>query len=70
VPRQSDGRWLAQLALDYPYRVALPRSPCLNLLVSALLFDPISLFGLLAGATPPKNEDLFLDQRVAAESAP
>ena len=66
----ADGSLLFQLAIAYLYKVALPRTRYLKLLVTALLFGPLSLFGLLAGALLPKNEDLFLDQLVVAETVP
>jgi SAM-dependent methyltransferase len=66
----ADGSLLFQLAIAYLYKVALPRSRYLALLVTALLFGPLSLFGLIAGALLPKNEDLFLDQLVVAETVP
>ena len=66
----ADFSLLFQLAIAYLYKVTLTRSPYLNLLITALLFGPLSLLGLLAGAVLPKNEDLFLDQLVVAEAAP
>ena len=66
----ADFSLLFQLLIAYLYKVTLSRSPYLNLLVTALLFGPLSLLGLAAGAVLPKNEDLFLDQLVVAEIAP
>jgi SAM-dependent methyltransferase len=66
----ADSSLLFQLAIAYIYKVAPTRSAYFNLLITGLLFAPLSLFGLLAGALLPKNEDLFLDQLVVAETAP
>lgn len=66
----ADFSLLLQLLIAYLYKVTLSRSPRLNLLVTVLLFGPLSLLGLVAGAVMPKNEDLFLDQLVIAEVAP
>jgi SAM-dependent methyltransferase len=66
----ADSSLLFQLAVAYLYKVTLMRSTYLNLFVTALLFGPLSLFGLLAGTLLPKNADLFLDQLVVAETAP
>ena len=66
----ADFSLLFQLAIAYLYKVTLTGSPYLNLLVTVLLFGPMSLLGLAAGSLLPKNQDLFLDQIVVAELKP
>lgn len=66
----ADFSLLFQLAIAYLHKVTATRSSYLNLLVTASLFAPLTLLGLLAGALLPKNEDLFLDQLVVAEAVP
>ena len=66
----ADFSLLFQLAIAYLYKVTLTGSPHLNLLLTVLLFGPMSLIGLAAGTLLPKNQDLFLDQLVVAEVVP
>jgi len=64
----ADFSLLFQLANAYFYKVTVTRSTTVNRLVTALLFGPLSLLGLAAAAVLPKNNDLFLDQLVVAET--
>ena len=64
----NDFSLIFQLSIAYLYKVTLTRSPYLNLVMTILMFGPLSLLGLAAGALLPKNEDLFLDQLVVAET--
>lgn len=66
----ADASLLFQLTIAYLYKVMRTESPLLNLSVTALLFGPLSLLGLLARAVLPGNDDLFLDQLVLAQKAP
>ena len=66
----ADFSLLFQLAIAYFYKVMRTGSPRLNLLLTALLFGPLSLLGMLVGKVLPKNGDLFLDQLVLAKNAP
>lgn len=59
---------LFQLTIAYLCKT-IPRAPTpLSLLITALLYGPLTLLGLLAGAVLPDNRDLFLDQLVLAKS--
>ena len=66
----ADAPLLFHMAIAYVYKVTRTRSASLNLLVTALLFGPLTLLGLLAGAVLPDNGDLFLDQLVLAKNSP
>jgi SAM-dependent methyltransferase len=59
---------LFQLVAVYVFKVLESRSAWVNLAVTAFLIAPITLFGLLAVVFLPRNQDLFLDQLVIAES--
>lgn len=63
----ADVSVLFQLTNAYLYKVTHTRSTYFNLLLTAALFAPVSLLGLVLGACLPKNQDLFLDQLVLAE---
>ena len=63
----ADASVLFQLAIAYLFKVTHTRHGAVNRLVTALVFGPLSLVGLLAGKLLPNNDDLFLDQLVVAE---
>ncbi len=63
----ADASVLFQLAIAYLFKVTHTRHGAVNRLVTALVFGPLSLVGLLAGKLLPHNDDLFLDQLVVAE---
>ena len=63
----ADASLIFQLINAYLFKVGHTRFTSLNLIVTALVFGPISLLGLLMGTVMPKNPDLFLDQLVVAE---
>ena len=60
----ADTSMLFQLVNAYLFKVTQTRSGAINLIVTALLFAPITLLGLVLGAVLPNNPDLFLDQLV------
>jgi SAM-dependent methyltransferase len=64
----ADVSVLFQMANAYLYKVTCTRSPYFNLFLTAILFSPVSLIGLVLGICLPKNPDLFLDQLVVAEA--
>lgn len=65
----SNASLLFQLIIAYLYKT-LPSGPTpITLATTALVFSPLTLLGLLAGAVLPNNRDLFLDQLVLAKSA-
>lgn len=66
----ADFSLLFQLANAYVHKTVLTRSARVNRWLTALLCGPLSLVGLLSAALLPKNNDLFLDQLVIAETAP
>jgi len=66
----DDSSVLFQLTIAYLYKVLQPRRAVTILLLTALVFAPLSLLGLFFGRLLPKNEDLFLDQIVLAERQP
>ncbi len=59
---------LFQLAAAYVFKVARPRNAWVRLAVTTLVISPISLLGVLAMTCLPRNQDLFLDQLVIAET--
>lgn len=63
----ADFSILFQLTIAYLYKLTLSRSSKINLLVTAAIFGPLSILGLIASVVFPKNPDLFLDQLVIAE---
>jgi SAM-dependent methyltransferase len=64
----TDVSIFSQLTIAYLYKVTLSRNKYANALMTAAVFGPISLFGVLLGKCLPKNEDFFLDQLVVAEA--
>jgi SAM-dependent methyltransferase len=59
---------LFQLAAAYVFKVLQTRNAWINLTVTAFLIAPITFLGMLATACLPRNQDLFLDQLVIAET--
>lgn len=59
-----------QLLNAYLFKVTHSRHVAINQLVTALIFAPITIFGVALGKLLPKNPDLFLDQLVLAERLP
>ncbi|MBY0340736.1 MAG: methyltransferase domain-containing protein [Rhodocyclaceae bacterium] len=63
----NDASLLFQLLIAYLVKVLpVPKAP-LQIILTLVLYAPISTFGLLIGRALPKNQDLFLDQLVVAE---
>lgn len=60
---------LFQLSNAYLYKVLRSRYRLVNLLTTAVLMAPLSMFGVVLGRLLPQNPDLFLDQAVLAEKA-
>jgi SAM-dependent methyltransferase len=63
----NDASVLFQLLIAYLYKIIGIRDVKFSLLLSVVLFAPISLAGWCAGVLLPKNNDLFLDQIILAE---
>lgn len=62
----ADTSVLFQLGNAYLFKVLQTRFRLLNLLLTAVLMAPLSLFGLVAGRLLPRNDDLYLDNIVIA----